>query len=408
MNTKTRPARNFSFFARACGGKAAGTVRPAAVRLSAYVLCAITAAGLLFSCQQSPVFADLEQATPPVDTAIEGTPGRIVVSTGGVPFVSNGRIYQFSFLRNPGLGWKEIPGQPPGKRVQSIAVTGGFLYAQVSTSGKLADDKLYRTALALADPPQWDEVTGAGGAISAIFGAGDTLFIGMANETIRYIQDTASSPVNYGQTGLLLAAEKMGSAYFTSIRGKGLFYSAASPGAMPAQVAGTDGKSFMGFAFGPTSGAPTILYAAGGSSVAVIQAATPSTAAVKDYSGYNFTGALTRWENTTHNVLLAGRRYSGSYTHGYVEIALDPAGTTPGDIDGNCPVTLGDDKVRARYGASLGRRVINHFTWVPIWESASSTTTPSADREIFASTNLYGLWRYSEQEGEWKEEDRRN
>jgi hypothetical protein len=107
-------------------------------------------------------------------------------------------------------------------------------------------------------------------------------------------------------------------------------------------------------------------------------------------NSYKFDGALAVY-GTSQLLLLGGS--SGTYSNGYMEIVLSggmvgsaPSLQSPGN---GSPTTVTDN---AKYAASLGKKLVNQLFQSPL-----------SDGTLFASTNLYGLWAY--RNNEWNAQD---
>jgi hypothetical protein len=329
---------------------------------------------LVISCDQSAILYSIEVTPKPNPPAISGSPGRVVeYDLGSSPalYVSNGKIYRYDSPK-----WTEID-QPPGaQRVQNIAATASYLYARISTNAEISGDQLHRYDTA----NDWNRVD-TPGSVSAMHGANDTLFITATDGKNYYRTDTVTSFERLGDdaaNGIIAAAARLSTNYYLALPG-GVYYSSAPTGTWTKQ---DNTGAVLGFAVHGT----TLYGITADSRLVVITDAASPTAEIKNLS---ITGSPTGAIEYYNGALLVGRRYTGSYTYGYVEV-------NPSDysVSAGLPVSVLDDQAYARYEESLGRRVINHLY----------VTTGG---EIFASTQLKGLWVYRTTNGvgEWNIQD---
>jgi hypothetical protein len=329
---------------------------------------------LLLSCDQSDILYRIEVTPKPRDPVIAGSPGEVLDYNGRL-YVSNGRIHVFENQR-----WTPLPGQPAGTRVQAITATTGFLYARIGTSPDISGDKIYRYNGA------WDELPlPESGGLSAIHGAGDTLFISTTDSKSYYLTDTAGAFTEIpGPPGssLIGAAAYMGGDYYLSIMDEGV-YAGPSPANL-SRMAGNDLDTLINFAL--DAAAPALYGITANSTIAEITGPAGVTLHSPSIPG-SPTGAIAVFKGA----LLVGRRYTGSYTYGYVEVKLSDF-----SVYEDLPESVSPE-AWAGYSESLGRRVINHLF-------------VTAEGEIFASTQLKGLWvcRKNGEVWEWGIEDRGN
>jgi hypothetical protein len=348
--------------------------------------------GALFfsSCNQDDIFYQIEYETELKEPLIKGGPSKIVEFASAL-YVASGGIWTYP----KGGGWRGMSSQPPGIKVLDIAATSGYLYAVTSHGVNLSDSGYYRYSKAASSGDfSWEQIPGPQYPNpTAIYGAGDALFVGAAsggNHAVYALTDTtkgfqeikvSDSP----GTGRLLGAGKLGDTYFFSLDGQGVFPVKKLDGTeTPAgPIAGsTDKGNFTGFIVVDN----TLLMVSTSGVICQLTAGETSITEANSLD-FDFTGALAVWndpnEDPAKRLLLLGRKgsnlnYSG---YGYYECSI-PSGFKITELGIMEPqVTV---EKNATYKNSLGKRAINSIYQTP------SDIDPSMP--VFASTQGDSLW----------------
>jgi hypothetical protein len=356
MKTAILQEQNFDDDAETAPRAAARKTAPRRLPFLSRGLALLAAGFLAVSCDQAPVFFLIQVEQEPKDPVVAGSPSRIV-EYGSDLFISNGRLYYSPATTR--TSWTPYPYPPPGKRVNAIAATAAHLYTLVDEGGM----GLY---VLNGTGTMWDSVTAGSGSIAAIYAAGNTLFVSTnAAEPINYsIPDVGSLNFTGIPNGAITAAAQMGgSNYYIAIGEK--IYTGTSTSLSAVNMNGASGF-VLGFAVPSTN---DTLYAVTLNGTLKILNTSPTTVTTFAAHYISPTGAIAIKDTS----LLLGRRYSGSYTNGYIEVYT--ADLIP---RGDLPVTVPDATNYATYTGSLGRHIIN-FLYVH-------------GSEIFASTQQHGLW----------------
>lgn len=366
-----------------------------AARVSAAV-AGIMAAALFASCSQSPLFFDISKEVAPKNPIIQGSPSKMVASTvtgTNHLYVANGNIWSYD-----GASWTRAA-QPSGTvRDLAATTTPNTLYALTVDGTSSTTTHLWKTT----DGTTWTEVSKYSGYdfIDSIYGANDTLFVGAhptgATDTYGIFYESGgvlgSVKTGLGSGGALVGAVRYGTNYYVATSSLGIFSgnNTTAIGSATA-ITGTEpsGYSLNGLI---ALGSQVVAVGRHNTNGGYLIAGDSTTGFSTLISGnsYKFDGALAVY-NTNQLLLLGGT--SGTYSNGYMEIVLSsgaisgsPSLQSPGN---GSPTTVGDN---AKYAASLGKKLVNQ-----LYQSTLS------DGTLFASTNLYGLWAY--RNNEWNAQD---
>jgi len=371
--------------------------RFASPSLAFLIAAVLTAAALFASCSQSPLFFDISKEVAPKDPIIPGSPSKMVLFTvTNRLYIANGNIWSYD-----GASWTRAA-QPSGT-VRDLAATTGigttFLYALTVDGTSSTTTRLWKTT----DGTTWDEVTKDSfyDFIDSIYGAKDTLFMGAhhtgSTDTYGIFYDNGgaleSVKTGLGSGGALVGAVWDGTNYYMATASLGIFCD-TTVGAL------TNATAISGTT--PSNYSLNGLIALTGQIVAVgrhnsnggylIAGTSAGFTTYISGNSYKFDGALALATYGANQLLLLGGS-SGIYSNGYMEIVLSggmvgsaPSLQSPGN---GSPTTVTDN---AKYAASLGKKLVNQLFQSPL-----------PDGTLFASTNLYGLWAY--RNNEWNAQD---
>lgn len=351
----------------------------------------LTAAALLASCSQSPLFFDISKEVAPKNPIIQGSPTKMVASavTGSNRlYVANGSIWSYD-----GTSWTRAA-QPSGT-VRDLAATTTALYALTVDGTGSTTTRLWKTT----DGTAWNPVANTTGYdfIDSIYGANAELFAGahMASTgTYGIFYDNAdtlaSVKTDLGSGGVLVGAVWDGTNYYVATSSLGIFY---GTGAMAISASAIGGTVPSGYSLNGLIALTGQIAAVGRHNTNggyLIAGTLTGFSTYISGNSYKFNGALATY-GSNQLLLLGGT--SGTYTNGYMEIVLSagklsasPSLQSPGN---GSPTTVGDS---AKYAASLGKKMVN---WL--------CQSPLSDGTLFAATNLYGLWAY--RNSEWNAQD---
>jgi len=341
---------------------------------------------LAVSCGRDALFWNVSMERPPVRPRVPGGPSQMahVDDWGGsdVFFVASGSLFWYGRAHSAGgSNWNFNIGlsQPPG-RIVDVAATTGFLYV-LSMVGTGIEASIWRVQVGVGNP--WVQVGGTGGfrTIDAIFADGGTLFAAARGDgavySILQLDDNGTiTTVPASAPGMLTGAAN---GFLSTTSGifddngdrlvEGNFQGILAMDSGSAIAVRIDGAAWHLYAV--TTGAVTRMNA--------------------DTSGRLATGALAAWDETLapDGTILVGTR------GGYLEFVLD-AGATPPIATRRAPGSF--ESIRygnyAQFNASLGRHPVNHLFRAP----------PGADanRTLFASTQVGGLWSFRSRPGGWE------
>lgn len=374
---------------------------PSILRWSISALVVISAAALVFSCAQDPIFAYISSEEEPKDPRIAGTPANIVVASAqsgkAVYAVSTGSktVHRYkdgawSTFSAPG-SVSALASDNDGANPALYALIGGALRKYDAGSGA------------------WTSI-GAGAAsgywLQAIYGAGGKIFAGGREESggnygIFYSDGT--SLVKLTDTAALLSGAAVDSTtqYFLSTRGSGIYKFDSSWNQDPADapVTGSDGNV-------------TGIMNLGGQITAVTQ---NGSVLVYDGSQFNailtggpaFTGGMSVWKawdgsGWRPTLLLLGIHSTGANNKGYREVELDSNGKvfnenvfTPGT---RSPSSVSTSN-KSEYDASIARYSVHYILQVPVEVENPGDHQPV----IFGATTRNGL--QSLRNGRWNAEE---
>jgi len=373
--------------------------RFASPSLAFLIAAVLTAAALFASCSQSPLFFDISKEVAPKDPIIPGSPSKMVLFTvTNRLYIANGNIWSYD-----GASWTRAA-QPSGT-VRDLAATTGigttFLYALTVDGTSSTTTHLWKTT----DGTTWAEVTKYSGYdfIDSIYGSKDTLFVGAhptgSTATYGIFSDTSGNLTSV-KTGLGSGGALVGAVYYNT--DSNYYVATASLGIFCGTTVGalTTATAISGTT--PSNYSLNGLIALTGQIVAVgrhnsnggylIAGDSTNFAPYISGNSYKFDGALALATYGANQLLLLGGS-SGIYSNGYMEIVLSsgtvgsaPSLQSPGN---GSPTTVTDN---AKYAASLGKKLVNQLFQSPL-----------IDGTLFASTNLYGLWAY--RNNEWNAQD---
>jgi hypothetical protein len=371
--------------------------RFASPSLAFLIAAVLTAAALFASCSQSPLFFDISKEVAPKDPIIPGSPSKMVASavTGtNRLYIANGYMWSYD-----GASWTRTT-QPSGT-VRDLAATTSALYALTVDGTSSTTTRLWKTT----DGTTWAEVTKDSfyNFIDSIYGAKDTLFVGAhptgSTDTygIFYDNGVTLTPVQtgLGSGGALVGAVWDGTNYYVATASLGIFYGTTVSALTTATaISGTTPSNYSYSLNGLIALTGQIVAVGRHNSNGGYLIAGTSAGFTTYISGnsYKFDGALALATYRANQLLLLGGS-SGIYSNGYMEIVLSggKVGSAPSlQSPGNGSTTTVTDN--AKYAASLGKKLVNQLFQYP-----------QSDGILFASTNLYGLWAY--RNNEWNAQD---
>ena len=422
------------------------------------------ALALVFSCSQDPIFYTISTEPKPEKPRIQGGPTNMVeFRRGAVPvmYVASGSLHCYAKAgKGAGKsGWDadEYSVQPPvdpnGRKVIGLAATSDHLYA-LCIIGTGKETVLWRIGPGVDD--EWQDVKIDTGSIYTLIqsvfadkGSG-RLFAGAMNNSgsdfgILYLDD-ASDPLkpvlklleikdNTGKTvntkmlsGAASRKEGSETAHYLSTRGNGVYRvteTALSTG--PSVVTqlkdfanpddeGKQNRLFMSMIQLAADGPIIVIERDGGTFFEVrgseFKPLTYASNKATVASGKYATGALAIWRNIDdekEKILVAGIQgglyttsTTTSYSHGYVEIALDEnfkfdangwlviEAPRPGGISPDTTVHHNFD----RYTATIGKHPINYMY--------QASKDIDDNMIFFASTQTAGLWSYRNRDDGWQ------
>ena len=349
-------------FLQNCSLTPGGVVRTAAV-----LLCA-----LYVSCTD-PIFHQIEAEVKPKEPKIAGSPSKIV-SDGTNLYTANGNIWKWD-----GSSWNKV--DSPTNGIRDVAWADGALYA---LSVENVTTKLYRL------DGGWVQVGNFSGYgfLQAVYGAGDQLYVSASNGNDFHVlvyrnsrlEETVFNEQIFG------AAISGGKLYFAAKSAIVKFESSDDNLADPVTIAESANKSdWVGIAAGTVGTPPVETVAAVSRTGYVCIAANGRETVTKPENSYNYTGAVTFWNNGNLNYLLIGMRGS-SYTNGYRELALNTeAGVEAGGY-GSPSISVESPE---KYNSTLGVHALTSIIQAP-----GGQVNGAGKPLLFASTQQNGLWSY--------------
>jgi hypothetical protein len=315
---------------------------------------------LFFSCKQDAIFFHVSEEIEPKDPLIEGTPSKVVESSGDLYVANTKHLWKYSAGAWSALGRRGF--------AVSVAVTSNYIYVR---SNKF---NLFRSN---DNGATWSLVSNLSN-VQAIYTANDILFISNLN-TIYYLDDSGSdTPMEIKSSisgdGLLLRdAIYDGSDYYLATKGEGIFTFPSLPVIDPPPITGSPGKVFHSLI-----NANGTLYATGGGVWEVPSFSNPVLSG--SYKG----AAL--WPNPaagTPTLLLLGTE------EGYRALSIDAGGViTPSNV-------LYDSMPDGQAGYSMCEDNVVNYLYVLNETSPAPYSAPV----IFASTQTGGLLSY--RNGSW-------
>ena len=344
--------------------------------------------GVIISCNQDSIFADISVEPPPVDPLIKGSPTNIVLFDDVICVAGIGADTIHSY----GSGkWTTLK---PGKQIAALAATSTHLYALVYSDMMDTELRCYDGAA-----KTWTTINkGTAVSMQTLFSANDHLFVGAKNGntwSIYYDNSGTLVPV------IINIAELNGAAFSASnyflATGNGV-YMGNNLSAFPADIIQGSAGNIKGII--NVNGVITAVSRDG----RILRYDTGEFKIVSSTSDYHYTGAMWIWEETggSNQLLLLGVQGDGSYNKGYRELTLvggvPPASGAPVTPGGSLSSVKPDDK--SRYDASLAKYSVYSILQVPL-----TVDTPAAGKEplIFASTALNGLFVLKD--GQWNAQD---
>jgi hypothetical protein len=228
---------------------------------------------------------------------------------------------------------------------------------------------------------------------SAIYGAGDALFVGAAsgdNYAVYALKDSDAVAEFSGplRAGMLLGAAKLGDDYYVSLDGQGVFKFDDTNDILDSNLIGdSTGKgNFTGLLTIEDEDVLLMVSTSG-----YICKLSSSDTAITDGNsrslGFTFTGAIAVWNDptatpgdTSNRQLLLGRKGSNTdYNgYGYYECPIGDLSSGISELSVIDPVETVESN--ATYRNSLGKRAVNSLYY------------QSTDGVIFASTQQDSLW----------------
>jgi hypothetical protein len=360
-----------------------------------FLLLSLAGALLLFSCNQDDIFYRVENETELKDPLIQGGPTKIVEFKNAL-YVASAKIWKYERGSYERGSWSQLPGQPGGVKVMDLAATKKYLYAVISKDDNLSDTEYWRGIDSGSGVITWNQIPVPAGhpGPSAIYGAGDTLFVGTPSNAVYALKDdgTGGFGTSISVTGMLQGAAWLGSDYYISLSGQGVFKSANSTAAITDSdlIPGSrDRGDFTGMVVDVVDNSLIMVSTLG--VICKLSGADTTIDEKNSYSsnGFPFTGAIAVWNDpaapadSSKRRLLLGRGGRSSQDYGYWEYTIPEI--KPGEgiiIDRRDPeVTVESNPT---YRNSLGKRAINSIYQVP------ASIDPSMP--IFASTEKDSLW----------------
>jgi hypothetical protein len=378
---------------------------------------------MIFSCSQDPIYYNISQETLPEKPHVPGGP------TNMVEFARNGSdlvMYVASgshlYWYNRASGWDSADyyTPQPGGRIIGLAATNTYLYALCLTgTGKSTVVRRIGKTTVPADN-EWKNISITGSSYTlpqTIYTSSDRLFVGAMKNSdtdseaefgILYLDSAASLTLQElkGNTGKLSgAASNATNTYYLSST-KGL-YKVTGTGTLSADPSFPSGSlSFMGIIKLEDSAQTIVMVARNGGAFYKVKADGSDVERIENMATGNYaSGPLLLWVNPTtptEKILSAGIQgglytttSNSTFTHGYVEFALDAAGYPTGSHH-DPTITVANSE---QYRASLGKHPINYM---------HQTSTAVDPRRLFlASTQSAGLWSYKPRTGgpEWNAEN---
>ena len=352
----------------------------------------------LVSCND-PIFYTVSQEERPLKPLIAGPSTNFVEFENYMRVAAGGAIYSYR-VHIPGCpkncdpkckeNWESFPAV--NERILQLAVVGSKLYARLE-KGRIISFSNVSNALTLDAA----EITIPGQTIEGIYAANNNLFISTASgktHSIYYLSGstpTQISPPSGHTFDMLVGVAYAGSAYYLCNKDKaGIFYASTLGGTLTF-IPDSD-KDYTGII---NSAANKVVAIARGGQLYDVSSSLATV-----YTGIGFgdrrsTGALGIFKNDSGNLLLAGRQdmeytITSGYTHGYLEIEFDGAGTitgtsfaTPGGKDISSMLTGSNE----HYTSSIGSRIVRYIHQV--------SSAIDDDKTLFASTPR-GVWSYRE------------
>lgn len=183
-----------------------------------YGLFVLSAAIILASCSQQPIFWAIEQEIELAEPSIKGNVYS-VVRCGNYLYAANGNVYRKS-LKSV-RGWIEFP-KPEEGRTTHLASDGTNLYAlNAQTSSGTTNYQVWVSPTASGS---WQKISGASGSDVVIFDNGDVNAYVRVNENVKTLNGTTTlAPPSWAATNgagaKTVAAVRFGSEdYFSDTR----------------------------------------------------------------------------------------------------------------------------------------------------------------------------------------------
>jgi hypothetical protein len=346
-------------------------------------------------CGQDPLFYHISYEEEPVDPFIQGGPGKIAADSAGKLYVSNGRVFRYTYDEGSKTGsWSPLGGEPG--MVYDIGLAGDTLYTMTLDGSSSAVWK-QGAASPLTNNTDYSFV-------QSIFGTTDRLFAGarQAGSTEDYgilYEDGGKLSLLSNKHGGLSGAVELGENYYLATTGNGILAvpkNAITPDMTLSPLPDTGELHIM-----------ALLQFDGKLAAAVrdgrILIYDPATDTIHTTSyGNTFTGAFSLWKNpddSAKRLFLVG--IWGSSSHGYREIPIQADGSlgtirAPGEGEPGWTTVSNN----AKYNSSLEKHPVNSLFVAP---KEFSTEDNLKYPVIFASTQQDGLWVY--RDGSWKAQD---
>ena len=347
---------------------------------------------VVLSCDQDSVFADIAVEPPPVDPRIEGS------STGFV--VLNGSLYMSS------VGSSTIHRYKNGQwdafsadgRIAGLDAAAGKLYALLYYGSDRLDVSLVE--INGSNPVTIDKGDAEAYSIQSIIACGDRLFAGGNRGGIWDIFQLNGDKLTrlISNAAPLTGAASIGSDYYLSTAGKGIYRVSNPIAAIPGSEGNITGILNVNGAIVAVTWNGGIIVNTGARFVEISR------------ESYYYTGAMALYKENSggqwrDSILLLGVQTTGSYDKGYRELSL-VNGAMPGD--GRSPVRPGGENSSvkpenlSKYEASLARYSVHHILQVPN-EVDNLINSEGWEPLIFASTTGKGV--YVLMNGLWNAQD---